>query len=174
LVIFIICTISVQADEPTWLFTVPRADSLGESQYNLGFLYAELGITDNLELGIHGVKYSMPDSNLALGISLFPMGSPYIVTSWDVASGKLHLGAKATPYILFAGFETSISEKVKLIAEITNGVSLGVRIYPAQHWTLDIFAAFVTFESYKYEYKRVKREDFRAIPGILFAYSNSL
>ena len=167
-------TISAQAGEPTWLFTVPKAESLEEGYYHVGFVYADFGIAENLELGIHGLKYSVPESSFAFGLSLFPMGSPYLVLSRDIGSGEVHLGIKAAPYIFFAGFETPISDKVKFVAELTNGVSAGVRIFPAENWTLDIFAAFISVEAYKYKYGRIEIEDFHSIPGILFAYSGRL
>lgn len=172
--ILTISTIPAQAGEPTWLFTVPKAESLGEGHYNVGLLYADFGVTENLELGIHGLKYSMPGYSLAFGVSLFPMGSPYLVSSMNIGSGNLHVGIKAAPYIFFAGFETPISSKVKFVAELTNGASAGVRISLAQNWTLDIFAAFLTVETYKYKYGRIEMEEFHPIPGILFAYSGRL
>ncbi len=172
--IFAVPTISAQAEEPTWLFTVPKAESLERNHYNLGLLYADFGINENLELGIHGLKYSMSESNFAFGASLFPLVSPYLVTSLDAGSGRLHLGLKTAPYIVFAGFETPISDKVKFVAELNSGLLAGVRIFPAQNWTLDIFAAFVTFEVYKYKYGRIEIEEFHPIPGILFAYSGRL
>lgn len=165
---------SARADEPTWLFTVPKAESLEKGYYHVGFVYADFGIAENLELGIHGLKYSVPGSNFALGLSIVPMGSPYLVLSPDIGSGKVHMGIKAAPYIFFAGFETPISDKVKFIAELNNGIGAGVRIFPAQNWTLDIFAAFITVEVYKYKYGRIEFKDFHPIPAILFAYSGRL
>ena len=165
--------VSAQTGEPTWLFTVPKAESLEKNHYNVGFIYADFGIAENLELGIHGLKYSIPASSLAFGVSFFPMASPYLTVSLDAgSSGKLHLGVKAAPYIFFAGFETAISGNLKFIAELNNGVSAGVRIFPAQNWTLDIFAAFVTVETYKYKYGEFK--NFYPVPGIFVAYSGRL
>ena len=167
-------TISTQADEPTWLFTVPKAQSLEEGYYHVGFVYADFGIAENLELGIHGLKYSMPESRFAFGLSIVPMGSPYLVLSPNIGSGEFHLGIKAAPYVFFAGFETPISDKVKFVAELNNGIGAGVRIFPAQNWTLDIFAAFISVEVYKYNYGRIEFEDFHPVPAILFAYSGRL
>ncbi len=169
--IFTIPAIPVKADEPTWLFTVPKARTLEEDTYNLGLLYADFGVTENLELGIHGLKYYASDHNLAFGVSLWPMASPYIVTSLDAGSGELHVGLKVAPYVLFAGFETPISDNLKFVIEFNNGVIGGVRIFPAQNWTLDIFMAFMNFETYRYRYGRVDIKEFNPFPGILFAYS---
>ena len=35
--------IAAKADEPTWLFTVPKARTLEEDTYNLGLVYADFG-----------------------------------------------------------------------------------------------------------------------------------
>ena len=84
------------------------------------------------------------------------------------------MGIKAALYVFFAGFETVISDKLKFVAEFTNGVSAGVRIFPAEDWTLDIFAAFITIETYKYRYGWVDVKHFYPVPGIFFAYSGRL
>jgi len=38
-IIFAFFTLSTQAAEPTWLFTVPKAESLDKGHYNIGFIY---------------------------------------------------------------------------------------------------------------------------------------
>ena len=174
LAVFTAIIIPAQAIEPTWLFTVPKAESLEAGAYNLGLLYADFGLTENLELGIHGLKYSMPSSNLAIGVSPMPtIAGLYVVTSLDAGAGELHLGLKASPYVFFAGFETPVSDNVRFVAELDNGILAGVRIYPARKWTLDIFVAFADFEVYKYnKYRRIEFDEFQRLPGILFAYSD--
>ena len=159
---------SVKAEEPTWLFSVPKAKTLEEGNFNLGFVYADFGITENLELGIHGLKYHASDLNLAFGLSVVPMASPYVVTSLDAGSGKLHVGLKAAPYVFFAGFEAPISNSLKLVIELNNGVIGGIRIFPTQNWTLDIFMGLINVETYRYRYGWVSVKEFDPIPGILF------
>ncbi len=174
-VILTIPVTSVKADEPTWLFTVPKARALEEDTYNLGLVYADFGIIENLELGVHGLKYYASDHNLAFGLSIVPMASPYVVTSLNAGSGELHVGLKAAPYVLFAGFEIPISDDLKFVIELNTGVLGGVRIFPAENWTLDIFMGFINFEaSYRYRYGQVEIDEFYPIPGILFAYSGRL
>ena len=174
-VVFSVPTASLlQADEPTWLFTIPKAESLGRDYYNIGFIHADFGVTEDLEIGILGLKYSMSEHNLGFGVSLIPMASPYLVTSQDIGSAKLHIGLKAAPYVFFAGVEIPASDEVKLVAGITNGVTAGVRIFPAENWTLDVFAAFITVETYKYRYGRVQIDDFFPLPAIFVAYSGRL
>jgi hypothetical protein len=175
-VIFIVTSAaSTYAIEPTWLFTIPKAEAIGRGYYDLGFIYADFGVARNMELGVHGFKYSIPRSRLAFGFSLFPMASPYIVTSQEMGCcSNIHLGLKAAPYIIFAGFETYIASNIKLIAEINNGLSAGVRVFPARKWTLDIFFAFVTAEVYKYNYGWAKIEDYYPLPGIFLIYSGNI
>lgn len=173
---------SSQAVEPSWLFTVPKAESLKEGHYSVGFVYFDLGITDNLEVGIHGLKYSLSGSmKFAFGLSPFLPFSPYAVLSPDIGPGELHLGAKLTPYIVFAGFGIPLSDRVKFVAELNNGLNAGVRVCPAQNWTLDIFATFTSREVYKeaYRYRNhwVEIEHYRpniVVPMIFFAYSGRL
>jgi hypothetical protein len=166
---------TIEAQEPTWLFSVPKADSLGEDEFNIGFLYADFGVTENLEFGVHGVKYSLPDSEkFAFGLSFFPMASPYLVYSLGSDPGRLHIGVKAAPYIFFGAYETSISNSLKLVIEANNGIGAGLRIFPAKNWTLDVFAAFISFEVYKYDYRSLEIDKFRILPGIFFAYSGKL
>jgi hypothetical protein len=171
---FVILAGAIQASEPTWLFTVPKAESLKEDEFNIGFIYADLGITNNVELGLHGFKYSVPNSSFAFGVSLYPLFSPYLVTSIDLDSSALHLGVKAAPYFFFAGFETPISSKLKLVAELSDGLLFGARISPAPKWTLDIFGLFMTIEGRKYKYGRLDSEDFKLFAGIQFTYSGKL
>jgi len=165
-------TSTIYAEEPTWLFTVPKTENLREGHFNIGLLYFDFGIADNLELGIHGIKYSLAD-NLAIGASIFPFGAPYIVFSPDVGSAEFVIGAKASPYILFAGLEAPVSDKLKLIFELNNGLNAGVRILPSDNWTLDLFLVYGYFSVnvYKYKYTTVEFTDFRAYPFISFAYS---
>lgn len=165
-----IITLSAQAaGEPAWLFTVPKADSLKEGTYNIGFIYFDFGITDNLEIGIHGVKYSL--GNLAFGLGLYPLGSPYLVFTPDTRSTSIHIGIKAAPYVFFGGLEAPVSDKARLIVEINNGLSAGFRILPTRNWSLDLFLAFISFEVYKYKYQRFEVEEFHAIPAMQLAYS---
>ncbi|MGQ9609560.1 MAG: hypothetical protein ACUVWN_09670 [bacterium] len=166
---FVALSVSISASEPTWLFTVPKTESLKSEHYNVGFIYFDFGITNELEIGIHGLKYST--GNFAFGLSLYPLGTPYLVFKSDTSSTDLYLGIKAAPYLFFAGLEAPVTNNVKFIAEVNNGLTAGVRAIPAKNWTLDVFLAFISFEVYKYKYKSIEIEQFRAIPFISFAYS---
>jgi hypothetical protein len=100
-IVFILSVVSAQAEEPTWLFTVPKSETIKEGDFNIGWLYFDFGIVENLEIGIHGIKYKFPGSNLAIGASTL-LKSPYIVFSPDIGQSELHIGVKAMPYTYFS------------------------------------------------------------------------
>ena len=85
--IVINCTNSAYARKgPTWLFTVPTVDTLTEGKFAVGWIHADIGFTDELEIGIHGVKYNLErgtktQTGLAIGAAAFGWWGPYIVGS---------------------------------------------------------------------------------------------
>jgi len=175
-IIIAVFVTTTQAVEPTWLFATPKADSLKEGNYTIGFVYLDFGMTNELDLGIHGLKYSTGD--VAFGIGLYPMGlTPYIVFSPPMGKAELSLGIKASPYWFFAGLEAPITDKFKFIAELNNGLSAGVRILPARDWTVDLFVLFIpSFHNYfnnyyLYKYQSIDVGLYQPIPWIAIAYS---
>lgn len=175
--VFVLSALSTQADEPTWLFTVPKAESLKKNNFNIGILYLDFGIADNLEFGLHGLKYSMPDSNIAIGLSFYPLDSPYLVFSPDTKTISFNIGIMVKPNHIFAGIELPISNDFKLIAELNNGLNVGVRILPSKNWTVDLFMPYSSvkiydIEYYEYKYHSIKIEEYKL--GLLFgiAYSD--
>ncbi len=175
-IVFILSVVSAQAEEPSWLFTIPKATTIREGNFDIGFLYFDFGIAKNLELGIHGIKYQIPNSDLAIGASLFPMGSPYLVFSPDIGQAGLHVGVKAAPYIFFGGIDIPVSSNLKFIAELNNGPTAGVRILPTRNLTIDLFLYFYrykiyNFDYYGYKYQRINVEEYSANPGFWIVYS---
>jgi hypothetical protein len=176
-IIIAVFVTTTQAAEPTWLFAVPKAESLGEGNYTIGFVYLDFGMTDELDIGIHGLKYSTGD--VAFGIGLYPMGlTPYIVFSPPMGKATLSLGVKASPYWFFAGLEAPITDKFKFIAEFSNGLIAGVRILPARNWSVDLFVFFVPssfnnyFDTYYgYKYQSIDFGQYHPYPFISIAYS---
>jgi hypothetical protein len=92
--------------------TIPTADTLGNSQYNLGLIqggtipfHADIGgLYDNLEVGIHGVKFRLlkegsPWASFAIGATFgyYPAGA-YIVGSKHLRNLRLHLGSRFLPF----------------------------------------------------------------------------
>jgi len=177
IIVFVISTASARAEEPSWLFTVPKSETIKEGHFDIGFIYLDFGIAKNLEIGIHGIKYRFPDTNIAIGASILPIGSPYLVFSPDIGESELHIGVKAQPYIFFAGIEVPISDNMKFIAELNNGPTAGIRIIPQKNLTIDLFMYFYLYEIYNvdyygYKYRQIKKvEDYSARPWIWIAYS---
>jgi hypothetical protein len=108
------------APGPTWLLTIPTADTLADGQYELGLIqggtipfHADLGgVWDNLEVGIHGVKLRLlkegsPWASFAVGATFgyYPAGA-YVVGSKTLAGLRAHLGARFFPFE-FGGDNTS-------------------------------------------------------------------
>lgn len=97
---------------PTWLMTIPTADTLGNGQYNLGLIqggtipfHADIGgLYDNLEIGIHGIKFRLlkegsPWVSFSLGATFgyYPAGA-YIVGSKHLRDLRVHLGTRFLPF----------------------------------------------------------------------------
>jgi len=179
IVVFILPVISTQAAEPTWLFTVPKAESLKKDSFNIGIPYLEFGITDNFELGLHGLKYSVTDSNIAIGFSFYPLDGPYLVFSPDTKTIGFNIGIMAKPNHIFAGIELPVSNNLKLIAELNNGLNLGVRVLPSKEWTVDLFISYSSFKIYeigyyKYKYHPIEIKEYGSGFGFGIAYTGRL
>jgi len=97
---------------PTWLMTIPTADTLGDGRYNLGLIqggtipfHADIGgLYNNLEIGIHGVKLRLlkegsPWASFSIGATFgyYPAGA-YIVGSKHIRNLRVHLGARFLPF----------------------------------------------------------------------------
>ena len=97
---------------PTWLMTIPTADTLENGQYNLGLIqggtipfHADVGgLYNNLEVGIHGVKLRLikegsPWISFAAGATFgyYPAGA-YVVGSKHFRDIRAHLGARFLPF----------------------------------------------------------------------------
>ncbi|HIE30117.1 TPA: hypothetical protein EYP66_22865 [Candidatus Poribacteria bacterium] len=97
---------------PTWLMTIPTADTLGDGWYNLGLIqggtipfHADIGgLYDNLEVGIHGVKLRLlregsPWASFSIGATFgyYPAGA-YIVGSKHLRNLRVHLGSRFLPF----------------------------------------------------------------------------
>jgi hypothetical protein len=183
--IVINCTNSAYARKgPTWLFTVPTADTLTEGRFTVGWLHADIGFTNELEIGIHGVKYNLEhgtrtQTGLAIGVATFWWWGPYIVGSNRSDSLILHIGIKAVPSFLFAAAEIPMSPKNTLILEANDGFNIGVRRYINRRLTLDAGVSYTNFSIYQrdfyvdYPFGHYKRSfwtfDFSPIIGIAYS-----
>ena len=97
---------------PTWLMTIPTADTLGDGRYNLGLIqggtipfHADIGgLYNNLEIGIHGVKLRLlkegsPWASFSIGATFgyYPAGA-YIVGSKYIRNLRVHIGTRFLPF----------------------------------------------------------------------------
>jgi len=170
---------------PTWLFTVPTADTLEESEFTVGFIHADIGFTNELQLGIRGIKLNLDKhirkhADIAVGVSFFEIA--YLVTSHRRLKDdtKLHLGIKASPTFLFAAAEFPLSHKNMLIVELNDGFNIGIRSRIKPLLKIDVGVSYGNLRLYQrkfYEdfpggYYRIDRHDFRFSPIIGVAYSD--
>ena len=167
---------------PTWLFTTPTADTLAEGKFTVGWLHADIGFTDELEIGIHGVKYNLErgtktQTGLAIGAAFWE--GFYVVGSRRSDSVILHVGVKTVPSFLFAAAEIPLSPKNTLILEGNDGFHIGVRRHISLRLTLDVGASYTNFNIYRrasyedYPFGHYKRSlwtfDFSPIIGIAYS-----
>ncbi|MFH1825595.1 MAG: hypothetical protein ABH873_10310 [Candidatus Firestonebacteria bacterium] len=151
LVLFIVlCKIvyGLELKEPSWLLTIPTASTLSKDQCSIGIFYLDLGIRPDLEIGVHGIKYNISyqdGSKLGIGASLIFGLYPYIVYTKNFDFGILSVGINPFPYFLFAGLEYKLSDEIKLIGEIHNGIVLGARNNLAKDWFLDLGAGLTVY-----------------------------
>ena len=138
--------------EPTWLLTVPTANVLPKNTLSAGIIYLDLSITDELEIGAHGIKYQLSKDfqggKLSLGASFVFGLYPYAVWTKTMDFGELSIGINPFPYFVFGSIETKLSDSIKFIGEVHNGVTAGLRSSLAKDWWLD-FGAGVTTYAYK-------------------------
>jgi len=180
-----VCSLAYALKGPTWLFTVPTADTLEESEFTVGIIHADIGFTNELQLGIRGIKLNLDKeirnrTNVAAGVSFFEIA--YLVASHKRLkdNAKLHLGVKASPTFLFAAAEFPLSHKNTLIIELNDGFNIGIRSRIKQRLKIDIGVSYSNLGFYQrgfYEdfprgyYKRKLRE-FHFLPIIGVAYSD--
>ena len=167
---------------PTWLFTVPTADTLAEGKFTVGWLHADIGFTNELEIGIHGIKYNLEhgtqnQTGLAIGVAFWE--GLYVVGSNRSDSFLLHIGIKTAPSFLFAAAEISLSAKNSLILEGNDGFHFGLRRHISRRLILDVGASYTNFSIYRrksyedYPFGYYKRSlwtfDFSPIIGLAYS-----
>lgn len=101
-----------KAQRPSWLLTIPTAETMERKDYNLGLVqggtipfHADIAeLWDHLELGIHGVKYQLLNEkdawiSFAAGATFgfYPSGA-YLVGSKSLDKLRAHLGIRFLPF----------------------------------------------------------------------------
>jgi len=156
-----------EAGEPTWLLSVPTANVLPKNTLSAGIIYLDLVVADGLEVGVHGIKYQVSKNfeggRLAIGASYVFGLYPYAVWTKNFDFGELSLGINPFPYFLFGSIETKLSDTMKFIGEVHNGVAAGVRSSIAPGWWLDLGAGLTV-----YPYKNNLFYDFSTAPDYFY------
>ena len=136
----------VKADEPTWFFSIPTPEVLPKDCFALGLVHADVGLGENLEVGIHGLKYRLAKkwqgTNVALGISPFDTLSfggasapgAYLVFGQEFKEFKGYLGIKVFPYFLFFGLTKELGEKTKVLFGFNDGPLVGLKHKINSNW----------------------------------------
>jgi hypothetical protein len=142
ILLLLLTGIAFSDGEPTWLMSVPTANVLPKNTLSAGIIYLDLCISDGLEIGAHGIKYQLSKDfeggRLALGASFVSGLYPYAVWTKNLDFGELSIGINPFPYFVFASIETKLSDTMRFIGEVHNGVSAGLRNTIAKGWWLDI------------------------------------
>ena len=84
-------------------------------------------------------------STLGFGASLIIGLYPYAVYTKNYVFGELSIGINPFPYFIFAGLKSKIDNNMSFIAEIHNGVAVGVRNRLTKDWILDLGAGLTTY-----------------------------
>jgi hypothetical protein len=141
-----------EVNEPTWLLSVPTANVLPANTLSAGIIYLDLCISEGLEIGAHGIKYQLSKNfqggRLALGASFVFGLYPYAVWTKSFDFGEISIGINPFPYFVFGSIETKLSDTMRFIGEVHNGVAAGLRNNIAKGWWLD-FGAGLTVYPYK-------------------------
>lgn len=153
-----------EGGEPTWLLSVPTANILPKNTLSAGVIYFDLSITEDLEIGVHGIKCQLAKDfeggKLALGASFVFGLYPYAVWTKTMAFGELSIGINPFPYFVFGSIETKLSDTVKFIGEIHNGIAAGLRSNIAKGWWLDVGAGLTTYPYKNYIFYDFANSDY--------------
>lgn len=173
----------VKASEPTWLFSIPTPEILPKDHFALGLVHADLGLGENLEAGIHGLKYRLArkwqGTDVAFGISPFDALSfggtsapgAYLVASQEFKESKGYLGLKIFPYFIFFGLTKELADKTKVLFGFNDGPLVGLRHKVNSNWWLGAGVGYNNLSDYGH-FK--KRDEFKPNIMIDISYAGSL
>ncbi|OGF49608.1 MAG: hypothetical protein A2231_05105 [Candidatus Firestonebacteria bacterium RIFOXYA2_FULL_40_8] len=153
-----------EANEPTWLMSVPTANVLPKNTLSAGIIYLDLSISEGLEIGAHGIKYQLSKDfqggRLALGASFVFGLYPYAVWTKNLDFGELSIGVNPFPYFVFASIETKLSDTMRFIGEVHNGAAVGLRNNIAKGWWLDVGAGLTVYPYKNYMFYDFTNNDY--------------
>lgn len=169
---------------PSWYFTVPKAGVIQPRSFMIGLPYIEYSPTENLEVGLHGIKYRLEGlTSHPFAIGVDPLLSfAYAYAVWELHSGgdDATLGFKVTPFFLLFGMERQLTSNVSLVAEVNDGALAGLRVWIDPNWHVEFgagIAAYGTWRADPFDHRGLHDYDFDDVdfePTIWagFAYSD--
>jgi hypothetical protein len=169
---------------PSWYFTVPKAGVIQPRSFMIGLPYIEYSPTQNLEVGLHGLKYRFENLTaypFALGVDPI-LSFAYAYAVWELPAGSddVTLGFKVTPLFLLFGFEKQLNDNVSIVAEVNDGALAGLRVQIDPNWHVEFgagVAAYGVWRADPFDHRGLHDYDFDHIdfePTIWagFAYSD--
>lgn len=134
---------------PSWYFTVPKPSTIQPRSFTIGLPYIDYSPTENLEVGLHGLKYRVEGVTaypFALGVDPI-LSFAYAYAVWELPAGSddMTLGVKVSPLFLLFGFEKQLDERVSLIAEVNDGALAGLRVRIDPNWHVEFGAGFAAY-----------------------------
>jgi hypothetical protein len=138
---------------PSWYFTVPKPSTIQPRSFTIGLPYIDYSPTENLEVGLHGLKYrfeGLTSYPFALGVDPI-LSFAYAYAVWELPAGSddMTLGVKVTPLFLLFGFEKQLDQKVSLIAEVNDGAMAGLRVYIDPKWHVEFGAGIAAYSTWR-------------------------
>lgn len=172
--------------KPSWLFSIPTAFSLNENAYRIGFLHADMGMGNNMEIGISGFKwrfseYSFCEFTPAIGVGFlgncalipFKPSTPgiYGVATLNIDTSNIHVGVKSLPYWGFIGADFNLTNKLRITAEVNDGILFGLRHNLSQYWNFGLALGYANYEGFwkfKLDDKKSGKAEFCVLLNIFY------
>jgi len=155
---------------PSWYFTVPKPSAVQPRSFEIGLPYIEYSPVQNLEVGLHGVKYRVEGVTpypFALGVDPI-LSFAYAYAVWEMPAGDadMTLGFKVTPLFLLFGYEKDLPGNVSFVLEANDGAMAGLRVRINPNWHVEFgagFAAYGTWRADPFDHRGLHRYDFEHI-----------
>jgi|GEM_PF-2619176 len=155
-------------NSPSWYFTVPKPHAIDKTSFVLGLPYIEYSPAENLEVGLHGLKYVLnPSAAYPIALGVDPILSfAYAYAIWGLPTGAnsdLSVGVKIFPLFLLLGYEAQIDDKVSVILEANDGVMAGLRVRVDPKWHVEFGAGVAAYGAWRadpFEHRGLHDYDF--------------
>ncbi len=169
---------------PSWYFTVPKPSTIQSHSFEIGIPYIDYAPVENLEVGLHGVKYRVEGATsypFAVGVDpLLSFAYAYAVWELPAQDADMTIGFKVTPFFLLFGYEKDLSGNVSIVAEVNDGAMAGLRVRVNPNWHVELgagFAAYGTWRADPFDHRGIHNYhfedvDFEPTVWVGFAYSD--